>query len=161
MERLFREMIAYYAGDPHQIQHLTKVHGFARMIGLAERIADDVQHVLEIAAIVHDIGIKPALEKHGSANGNFQEQEGPPVAEAMLRGLGYPEGVIARVCYLVGHHHTYTDVVGDDYQILIEADFLVNIFEGKMQPAAIRSTLDTIFRTETGKAYCRVMFQVD
>ena len=37
--------------------------------------------------------------------------------------------MIRRVEYLVGHHHTYKDIDGLDYQILVEADFLVNILK--------------------------------
>ena len=47
----------------------------------------------------------------------------------MMRVLGFEEAVIERVSYLVGHHHTYTNINGMDYQILVEADFLVNYFE--------------------------------
>ena len=35
--------------------------------------------------------------------------------------------VTERVAYLIGHHHTYDKIEGMDYQILVEADFLVNI----------------------------------
>lgn len=159
-EKLFLEMMELYSGDPEQIQHFIKVHSFARLIGLGEEIDDATRQILEIAAIVHDIGIKPALEKHGSGSGKYQELEGPPLAEAMLKGLKYPQHIITRVCYLVGHHHTYKDIDGIDYQILVEADFLVNMFEGKMSENAIKSTLDKIFRTKTGKEYCRLMFNV-
>lgn len=161
MVKVFLEMAKYYAGDAHQIHHLTKVHGFARLIGLAEKIDNETLQILEIAAIVHDIGIKPAMEKYASASGEYQEKEGPPVAEAMLRGLGYPENIIERVCYLVGHHHTYLGIDGMDYQILIEADFLVNMHEGEISKAAIQSTLNKLFLTETGKAYCRLMYGVE
>ena len=47
----------------------------------------------------------------------------------MLTGLGFDAAVIDRVCYLIAHHHTYTNMDGLDYQILVEADFLVNIYE--------------------------------
>lgn len=63
-----------------------------------------------------------------------------------------------RVSFLVGHHHTYTGIDGLDYQILVEADFLVNLFEGNTDTAHIRATYDNIFRTETGKKICREMF---
>ena len=33
---------------------------------------------------------------------------------------------IARVAYLVGHHHTLRGIDGIDYQILIEADYIAN-----------------------------------
>ncbi|MDL2279517.1 HD domain-containing protein [Desulfovibrio sp. OttesenSCG-928-G11] len=160
MEKLFWEMMKLYAGDPLQIQHFMKVHSFARLIGLEEKIDDATQNILEIAAIVHDIGIKPAMEKHGSGSGKYQELEGPPVARAMLENLAYTSDVIDRVCYLVGRHHTYTNIDGIDYQILIEADFLVNMFESEMSMNAIQSTLHKIFRTQSGKRYCQLMFNV-
>ena len=47
----------------------------------------------------------------------------------MLCALGYDEAVIDRVLFLIAHHHTYTGIEGEDYQILVEADFLVNLFE--------------------------------
>lgn len=158
MERLFLKMMEFYTGDPQQIQHLIKVHGFARLIGLGERLDEPTRRILEVAAIVHDIGIKPAMEKHGTAAGPYQELEGPPMAETMLKELGYAPEVMERVCYLVGHHHTYGDIDGMDYQILVEADFLVNMYEGEMSADAIRATLHNIFRTETGIRYGRLMF---
>lgn len=161
MESLLLEMMKLYSGDPEQIQHFIKVHSFARLIGLGEKIDNASLEILEIAAIVHDIGIKPAIEKHGSGSGKYQELEGPPVAKAMLNELAFPEDVIERVCYLVGHHHTYSDIDGIDYQILVEADFLVNMYESNMSANAIKSTLKKIFRTETGKKYCRIMFNVE
>lgn len=151
-------MMKYYSGGPHQIQHFIKVHSFARLIGLEEKIACDALEILEIAAIVHDIGIKPAMAKYGSGSGKYQELEGPPAAGAMLKGLGYPQRVIDRVCYLVGHHHSYKNIDGLDYQILVEADFLVNIFDNEMSEEAVLSTVNKIFRTETGTEYCRLMF---
>ena len=160
MEQLFLEMMKFYSGDPHQIQHFTKVHSFARLIGLGESIDANTLHILEAAAILHDIGIKPALQKHGSSSGPYQELEGPPLAEAMLSRLAYPRQVIDRVSYLVGHHHTYTNMDGLDYQILVEADFLVNMHEGSMSTSAIQSTLKKIFRTKTGITYCQTMFDV-
>lgn len=36
---------------------------------------------------------------------------------------------IARVAYLVGHHHTLRGIDGIDYQILIEADYIANASE--------------------------------
>jgi hypothetical protein len=58
--------------------------------------------------------------------------------------------VIERVCWLIAHHHTYTDIQGMDYQILVEADFLVNAFEDEMDDDAIRTVRGKLFRTKTG-----------
>ena len=143
-------MTEYERGCPERIQHLMKVHGFARWIGEAEGLDGDTQLVLEAAALVHDIGIRPALEKYASAAGPLQEREGEAPAREMLTRLGFSKDLIARVCFLVAHHHTYTDVDGLDYQILLEADFLVNAFENKISPDAVLAAKEHFFQTRTG-----------
>ncbi len=158
MREVLHAMMDYYKGEPSYIQHFVKVHAFAKEIALGENLDDKTLETLEIAAYVHDIGIKPAKEKHGSGAGKLQEQEGPPVAKEMLSKLGLSDSIIERVCYLVGHHHTYTDIDGVDYQILVEADFLVNFYEGKTDKERIEKVYNDIFKTESGKAMCRVMF---
>lgn len=157
---LITEMMKYYTGDPKRIQHFIKVYQFAKMIGEMEGLSEELQHILETAAIVHDIGIKPAEEKYGSCGGKLQEQEGPAVAEEMLQRLGYGPEVIHRVCYLVGHHHTYDQIDGSDYRILVEADFLVNLYEDGVSKDAVKNAYDKIFRTETGRRMCFLMFSV-
>lgn len=157
---LITEMMKYYTGDPKRIQHFIKVYQFAKMIGEIEGLPEEEQHILETAAIVHDIGIKPAEEKYGSCGGKLQEQEGPDVAEKMLQRLGYEPKVIDRVCYLVGHHHTYDQIDGSDYRILVEADFLVNLYEDSVSKDAVKNAYDKIFRTETGRRVCSLMFSV-
>ncbi len=158
IQELIREMIRFYAGDPARIQHFLKVHGFARLIGLGEGMDAETLATLEAAAVVHDIGIKPAEEKYGSAAGPLQEKEGAPLAEALLARLGYDGARTARVAYLVGHHHTYTQIDGADYQILVEADFLVNLFEGNASREAILAAFAQNFKTQTGRNICREMF---
>jgi hypothetical protein len=66
--------------------------------------------------------------------------------------------VIERICYLVGHHHTYNDIQGMDYQILVEADFLVNLYEDNIPKAGIANAYAKIFKTKTGKDLCEKMF---
>ncbi len=158
LDELMRRMIAYNQGDPRRIQHFIKVHALAGLIGRMEQTDAQTQFLLETAALVHDIGIRPAEQKYGSCSGKLQELEGPPEAEKLLSDLGFPKDVIDRVCYLVGHHHTYTDIDGIDYQILVEADFLVNLEEEKSSPKAIATAYQRIFRTESGKLLCKMMF---
>ncbi len=158
--KLLEAMIVHDGGVPRRIQHVIKVYQFAKMIGEQEGLDEETQYILETAAIVHDIGIRPALEKYGSSAGNLQEQEGPAIARQALSRLGYDESVIKRVCYLVGHHHTLREVDGMDYQILLEADFLVNLYEDGCDREAVRHTYETVFRTKTGKRICAVMFGI-
>ena len=58
-------MISFYRGDPARIQHFMKVRGFAKLIGEEEGLDEKTLYILEAAACVHDIGIRPALEKYG------------------------------------------------------------------------------------------------
>ena len=51
---------------------------------------------------------------------------------------------------LIGHHHTYDQIDGIDYQILVEADFLVNLAEEQSSKETIESVKNKIFKTKTG-----------
>lgn len=152
------EMIQYYSGDPKRIQHFTKVHSYAKLIGSLEKLDAPTLFTLETAALVHDIGIKLCEEKYGDCNGKLQEKEGPAIAREMLERLNFDPDVIDRVCYLVGHHHTYSGIDGVDYQILVEADFLVNLYEDQLSKSACKTTLDKIFKTTSGSSICKKMF---
>ena len=158
INKLHMAMIGLYHGDAKRIQHFCKVHSYAKLIAEMENVDAKTLFILETAALTHDIGIHLCEEKYGNCNGKLQEKEGPALAEQMLSELGFEKDVIERVSFLVGHHHTYTGIDGLDYQILVEADFLVNLFEGNTDTAHIRATYDNIFRTETGKKICREMF---
>lgn len=153
-------MMEYYYGDAGRIQHFVKVHSLAKLIGELENLTQEEQYILEIAAYVHDIGIKKSEELYGDCSGKHQEELGPELAKNLLIDLGCEGLVIKRVCYLVGHHHTYSNVDGKDYQILIEADFLVNFFEEQMPQGAVEQAYKNVFRTEAGRRICREMFQL-
>ena len=91
-------MIMYYSGDPKRISHFLKVYGFAKAIGENENIEKETQHILEIAALTHDIGIKNSEAKWGSSAGSYQQIEGPPEAKKILKDLGVQTEIIKRVC---------------------------------------------------------------
>lgn len=160
INRLMEEMIKYYRGDPKRIQHFTKVHSYSKLIGELEGLNEETLFILETAAVVHDIGIKVCEAKYGECGGKFQEKEGPAVAAEMLERLGFEQFVVDRVCYLVGHHHTYQNIDGLDYQILVEADFLVNLHEDNLPKNNILAACNNIFKTESGKKICRDMFGI-
>ena len=154
-------MISYNNADPMRIQHTTKVHAYARLIGLSEGLDEETQFILESAALVHDVGIRASEQKYGQHNGKLQEQEGPAVArELLIRIGGYTDPQIERICWLVAHHHTYHVCENLDYQILIEADFLVNLFEDNESMNAIRAVRRNIFRTESGTRLLETMFGI-
>lgn len=148
--RLIEKMMGYYAGDPKRIQHFLKVYTFAKMIGEEEALPPEELFVLRTAAIVHDIGIRVSEEKYGSSAGKYQEKEGPAVAEPLLLSCGYEEEVIDRVLFLIANHHTYDRIEGADYQILVEADFLVNLYEDGCSRETAENVKRNIFRTKAG-----------
>ena len=156
--RLLAAAIEYDRGDARRIQHFVKVHDLAAAIGALEGLDTHAQFVLETAAILHDIGIHQAEVVHHNGHGKYQEIEGPAVAEKILRELGgYTEDEIERVKFLIAHHHTYSSVDGLDYQILLEADFLVNAYEGS-KAAAVPGMREKLFRTKTGRAFLDALF---
>ena len=153
-----RKMIGYSNGSIPDINHFMKVYGYAKTIGECEHLDKDVQTVLEIAAIVHDIACPMCREKYGNTDGKLQEQEGPALASAFLKDSDLPEDQIDRIAYLVGHHHTLHDIDGLDYQILLEADYLVNADESHYPRENIENMLEKVFQTETGKQLLRSMY---
>lgn len=152
------KMMEHDAGSPQRIQHFIKVHRFAQLIGRMENLDEHTQFVLECAALVHDIAIGPCEEKYGNCTGTLQEEEGPFYARKLLGECNVAEEDVERICYLVGHHHTYHQIDGIDYQILVEADFLVNLYEHQSKLETVEETMRRIFKTESGKKLCSTLF---
>jgi len=151
--------VSYDRGDPKRINHFMKVYAFAGLIGRKEGVSGRELDILEAAAVLHDIGIHNAEMLHGSSDGKYQELEGPGVAADILSTLGADKEFIGKVCNMVGRHHTYTGIDSLSLQILIEADFLVNIFEDGMSGTAIASVKKKIFRTAEGTRLLEEMYE--
>ena len=160
INKLHMEMIKLYHGDAKRIQHFCKVHSYAKLIAEMEHVDAETLFILETAALTHDIGIHLCEEKYGNSNGKLQEKEGPAIAGKLLADLGFSKEVSQRVQYLIAHHHTYNNIDGIDYQILVEADFLVNMYEDELPEEARQNAYRNIFRTEAGKKICREMYGV-
>lgn len=152
-------MMEYDRGDARRIQHFIKVHDLAAMIGRLEDMPADELFVLEAAAILHDIGIHKSEEKYQSTAGKYQELEGPIEAEKLLcRQGGFSNSQINRIKYLIAHHHTYGNIQELDYQILVEADFLVNLYEDGSSMPVIKNVMKNIFRTKSGLRMLKAMY---
>lgn len=157
--KLIQAALEYDNGSPARAGHLLKVYGFAKTIGELEGLDADTRFILETAAIVHDVGIKTCLEKYGSDSGELQQREGPALARELLAGLGFDECVIERACFLISVHHTFAGIDSIDWQILVEADFLVNIYENSLSEKAVHSLYSNVFKTDTGKRLMRSMYE--
>ena len=137
INKLHLAMIELYRGDAKRIQHFCKVHSYAKLIAETENVDKECLFIIEAAALTHDIGIHSCEEKYGNCSGKLQEKEGPAIAEKML---------------------TYNNIDEIDYQILVEADFLVNIMEDGLSKEAALKAYESIFKTTCGKMICREMF---
>lgn len=144
------KMIDFYEGNIHDIDHFLKVWALAKTIGEQEGLDNTTQEILEMAAVVHDIACPLCRKKYGNTNGKHQEEESAPLVDAFFAELPAETLNVDRIRWLVEHHHTYTDVNGMDYQILLEADFLVNAGESGYMETVIENARQNIFRTATG-----------
>lgn len=151
-------MIAYFESDTQRINHALKVYAFASCIARSEKLTKEEVLIVEISAILHDIGIKVAEEKYNSCIGKYQEMEGPAVARTLLSELNLNNDMLDRICFIIGNHHSYTKINGVDFQILVEADFLVNIYEDEIAMDAIQSIRQKYFNTQTGISIIENMY---
>ena len=147
---LTAKMIAFSEGNLHDISHFLKVWAYAKTIGELEGLDTETQFVLEASALVHDIACPFCRKKYGNTAGPSQEKEGAVLAEAFLKDTDIPQDQKDRIIYLVGHHHTLSDISGMDYQILIEADYIVNAEESAYPPENIKNFGKKYFRTKSG-----------
>jgi len=156
-DQLVEAVKAEFGDDQRRITHALLV---------LERAQEILRHeeanprVVVAAALLHDIGIREAERKHGSAAGHFQELEGPPIARRILEALDLDEETIAHVCRIVGSHHSGRDIVTPEFRILWDADWLVNLGEecAGMSREKLEETIEKVFRTETGRALARERF---
>ena len=159
VSKLISLMMRYF-NDVSYSEHAMKVYAYSQSIGMGESLPDSDMHVLCAAAILHDIGIPQAIKIHGSAKGEYQEKEGALLVPGMLSEAGI-HGITERVSWLVGNHHTHALAEGDLLlQILMEADYLVNLAEGNSTKEKIRDVGESFFKTCTGKEYIEALFGV-
>ena len=161
LNKLHMAMIELYKGDSRRIQHFCKVHSYARLIAQMENVDYKTLFIIETAALTHDIGIHTCEEKYGECGGSLQDKEGPALAKELLERLGFETDISVRVQYLIAHQHTYSNIVWIDYQILVEADFLVNMYEDGVSKDAVLKAYNNIFKTKYGKYICKDMFLID
>jgi len=112
------------------------------------------------AAYLHDIGIQEAERKHGSPSGQYQEMEGPAIAKEILERLNVQKDMVDEICDIIGHHHHPREEETLNFQILYEADGLVNIEEEGISkdPQRLQTLIEKAFRTVTGKQLAEKLF---
>lgn len=151
-ESYIEELNKHFGSDQRRINHALMVLGYADSIMDGEAVGPDLRKVITITALLHDVGIKSAEQKYNSAAGKYQELEGPAIVREILYRQGEPQELVERVAYIVGGHHTAAKNDGLDFQIIWEADLLVNIEEDGIakQCSDMKKIIKRNFRTATG-----------
>ena len=153
------EMIRRNSGDQKRIEHSLKVYGYAQLLGKLEGLSPERQFILELTAILHDIGIHVSEAKYGYSDGQKQEIEGPPVAREILENLSVDAEVVDRVCFIISKHHTFSAIDGIDFQLLVEADFLVNSVEEEVSPEGVKKFVELNFKSDGGRKTIGYLFK--
>jgi len=150
-DALIEEMKRVFGTDQKRISHALEVLEYAEEILQGERGADPM--VVVAAAVLHDIGIREAERKHGSAAGKYQEIEGPPIALAILNKLGVDGRRIDRVLDIIANHHSAKGRDTIEFRIIWDADRLANVPEECPGNDAerLRKHVEWMFRTDAGR----------
>jgi HD superfamily phosphodiesterase len=149
-ERLISEMEEVFATDQRRIDHATAVLNCAEQIQ-AEEGGDPL--VVKAAAILHDVGILEAEQKHGSSAGKYQEMEGPPIAKTILERQGVPADIVEHVCRIIASHHSAKDIDTVEFNIVWDADWLVNLSSDFADASRerLKEIVDKTFKTRKGR----------
>jgi hypothetical protein len=156
-DRLINEMKKLFAADQKRIEHALRVLDFAEQIQAA---AGGDPLIVKAAAILHDIGIHEAERKYGSAAGKYQEIEGPPIAEEILKRYDVAVEAIEHICRIIANHHSARDIDTLEFRIVWDADWLVNfpeVFENKPQ-CELQHIIERTFRTQKGREIAIALF---
>ena len=144
-------MSYYFGADARRIEHALKVTAHAE--ALLQTEGGDYRVVIA-AAVLHDIGIHAAETKHGSTGGKYQEIEGPPIAQEILVRLGFAAAETAEICEIIGHHHSPGKIDTQNFKILYDSDWLVNLADEYdiRDRAKLEKIVSRVFLTPGGRA---------
>ncbi len=156
--QIMEKMIDFSKGNIHDIDHLIRVWSYAKTIGELENLDQEEQYILEVAAITHDIACPICRGLYGNTDGKHQEIEGARMVPEFLSDTGMTQAQIDRVAYLVGHHHTYENIDGIDYQILLEADYIANATENGYSRENVENFIQKFMKTAGGLRILKSVF---
>ena len=160
-DEIMHRMITYNVPDIKRINHAMKVFSFTQALCFGENAKPNIQIVAGITGILHDIGIHEAENKYNSTAWDYQEKEGPPIAKEMLEDIQIDKRIKERCYYIIGNHHSYEKIDGLDFQILVEADFFVNIDEDGRGRIGRHHLAEKTFKTKTGKEILGKIFSLN
>jgi HD superfamily phosphodiesterase len=146
---LIKEMKEVFGTDQKRINHTLVVLDYAEQI---QSVEGGDAFIVTAAAILHDIGIHQAEQKHGSSAGKYQEIEGPPIAERILKNYGVDENSLEHIYKIIANHHSARDFDTTEFRIIWDADWLVNIPRDfpDADKVKLQNIIDKVFKTPTG-----------
>lgn len=150
-------MEEYFGNDARRIDHALRVTSFACRL-MEDEPADP--ELVVATALLHDIGIREAERKYNSSAGNLQEIEGPPVAREILARLGYADSFINEVCAIIASHHSPGEVDSDNFRIIWDADWLVNLGDecDLSDKDKVEKIIKKTFQTPTGRMMAKQIY---
>jgi HD superfamily phosphodiesterase len=156
-ERISLEMKKYFGTDFKRVNHALRVARYAEQI---LKLEGGNPLVVMGAAYLHDIGIHEAEKKYGNHSGQYQEAEGPPIAKEILEKLNVQKEMVEEICDIIGHHHSPREGETLNFQILYEADWLVNIEEEGISKdqEKVQKLIGKVFKTVTGKELAEKLY---
>lgn len=156
-DKLIKELEAYFGKDLKRINHAKKVMGFAEEL-LKQEKGD--WHIVIPASILHDVGIKVAEEKYSSSAGHYQEKEGPAIARAILDKLDFKKADVDEICEIIAHHHTPGKINTQNFKILYDADWLVNLKDevDLNDKDKLRGIINKVFLTKAAREMAKKIY---
>ncbi len=146
VNNIAKAMKEYYGTNEQKIRHFVSVYTLAKTIGELEKLPEQTQEYLEIAALVCDI--------------DTDESAHETKARELLKTRDVDYDIIDRVCYIVEHFFDFDHITGLDHQILLEAHMIVDFKETGASRAEIIKQSNARFMTNYGKAFLKKAFGV-
>jgi len=167
--KLIEELKNYFAEDKKRINHALKVTKYAeKLITIFKDKYPDKnlnEQVIIYSAVLHDIGIKNAELKYESSAGHYQEIEGPPVAREIMESLNIDFDMMDEIAEIIAHHHTPGKVSSNNFKLLYDADWLVNLPDNynlaNKNNQEIEELIEKVFICDIGKELARKEFMQD
>ena len=144
VNRVALKMKSYYRGDTDKVQHFVRVYTLAKTIGELEKLGEEEQEYLELAAVVHNVGGDDPV----------------PTVRDILKSCGVEDDVNMRVCHIVGNMENYEHISSLDHQIFIEARMIVEFKEQGTAPDEIVRFAEKRFITNYGRMFLKRAFDV-
>lgn len=142
-----KAMKDYYSGSDSKVRHFVSVYTLAKTIGELEKLPEQTQEYLEIAALVCDID-------------SDEKSCGYTKARKLLNLQNIDRDIVDRVCYIVEHFSDFDHITGLDHQILLEAHMIVDFKENGTDRTEIINQSNSRFMTNYGKAFLKKAFGI-